>query len=206
MNNQSLIKHTFDLTVSLLGLVILAIPFLIIAIIIKMTSKDPVFFKQHRPGKNGKLFRLYKFRTMNELKNKNGNLLPDEERLTKIGRFLRRFKLDELPEFWNVLKGEMSLVGPRPTIPKQIQYYNKFQKRRLLMIPGMTGWAQINGNTILNWDKRIILDVWYVDHCSLLLDLYIMIRTLSVILFGEHPNERALEEAIEYANYTYRSC
>lgn len=206
MNLQLYIKHIFDLIGSLAALIIFAIPLLIIAFIIKITSKGPVFFKQTRPGRNGKLFLLYKFRTMNDLKDDHGNLLPDEERLTKIGRFLRRFKLDELPEFWNVLKGEMSLVGPRPTIPKQIQYYNKFQKRRLLMIPGMTGWAQINGNTILNWDKRIILDVWYVDHCSLLLDLYIMIRTLSVILFGEHPNERALEEAIEYANYTYRGC
>ena len=206
MNTHLIIKRIFDLISGLVGLIIFAILFLIIAIITKITSKGPVFFKQTRLGRNCKLFLLYKFRTMTELRDETGNLLPDEERLTKIGNFLRRFKLDELPEFWNVLKGEMSLVGPRPTIPKQIQYYNNFQNRRLLKSPGMTGWAQINGNTILNWDKRIILDVWYVDHCSLLLDLYIMIRTLSVILFGEHPNERALEEAIEYANYTYRSC
>ena len=197
MNIHSVIKLIFDLTSGLVGLIIFAVPFLIIAIIIKMTSKGPVFFKQFRPGRNGKLFLLYKFKTMTELKDESGNLLPDEKRLTKIGIFLRRFSLDEIPELWNVLKGEMSLVGPRPLLVEYLNRYTPEQDRRHEVKPGITGWAQVNGRNAITWEKKFKYDVWYVDNWSLCLDIKVIFITIFKVIKGEgisQPGQATMEE------------
>jgi len=138
----------------------------------------PVFFKQLRPGMNGKPFVIYKFRTMLDLKDKDGNLLPDEKRITAIGRFLRSTTLDELPEFWNVLKGDMSLVGPRPLLMEYLPRYTPEQARRHNVKPGMTGWAQVNGRNAITWEEKFKLDVWYVDNWNIPLDLKIIFLTI----------------------------
>jgi len=197
MNIHSVIKLIFDLTSGLVGLIIFAVPFLIIAIIIKMTSKGPVFFKQFRPGRNGKLFLLYKFKTMTELKDESGNLLPDEKRLTKIGIFLRRFSLDEIPELWNVLKGEMSLVGPRPLLVEYLNRYTPEQDRRHEVKPGITGWAQVNGRNAITWEQKFKYDVWYVDNKGLWLDFKIIFMTIIKVIKREdisQPGQATMEE------------
>jgi len=145
----------------------------------------PIIFKQLRPGKDGKPFYLYKFRTMLELKDDKGNYLPDEKRLTAFGRFLRRYSLDELPELWNVIKGDMSLVGPRPLLMEYIRYYTPEQARRHEIKPGITGWAQINGRNALSWEDKFKLDVWYVDNWSLSLDIKIIVLTIIKVVKGE---------------------
>lgn len=197
MKIQFFIKGILDLIVSLIGVIILIIPFLIIAILIKLTSKGPVFFKQARPGKNGKIFYLYKFRTMKELRGDNGNLLPDEMRLTKIGKFLRRLSMDELPELLNVLKGDMSLVGPRPLLVEYLDRYTPEQARRHEVKPGITGWAQANGRNAITWEKKFNYDVWYVDNRSLWLDTKIIFMTMINVIKGEginQPGHATIEE------------
>jgi len=189
MNLQLYLKCIFDFTASLVGLIILAIPFLFIIIVMKMILTDPVFFKQNRPGRNGKLFRLYKFKTMTELKDESGNLLPDEKRLTKIGMFLRRFSLDEIPELWNVLKGEMSLVGPRPLLVEYLNRYTPEQARRHEVKPGITGWAQVNGRNAITWEQKFKYDIWYVDNWSLWLDVKIIFMTIIKVIKGEGINQ-----------------
>ena len=189
MNIHAAIKCIFDLISSLVGLIIFAVPFLIIAIIIKIISKGHVFFKQIRPGRNGKLFLLYKFRTMNNLRDDRGNLLPDEKRLTKIGMFLRRLSLDEIPELWNVLKGEMSLVGPRPLLVEYLNRYTPEQARRHEVKPGITGWAQINGRNAITWEEKFKYDVWYVDNWNLCLDIKIIFMTIIKVIKGEGINQ-----------------
>jgi len=154
-----------------------------LAVFIDMGS--PIIFSQLRLGKDGKPFYLYKFRTMLELKDDKGNYLPDEKRLTVFGRFLRRYSLDELPELWNVIKGEMSLVGPRPLLMEYIRYYTPEQARRHEIKPGITGWAQINGRNAISWEDKFKLDVWYVDNWSLRLDLEIIFLTILKVLKGE---------------------
>lgn len=189
MNIQFLIKRLLDLFGGLVGLIILIIPFLIIAVLIK-ASKNPVFFKQIRPGKNSKMFSLIKFRTMNELKDENGNLLPDEKRLTKMGIFLRKLSLDELPELWNVLKGDMSFVGPRPLLVQYLGRYSPEQARRHEVKPGITGWAQVNGRNAISWEQKFKYDVWYVDNWDLWLDMKILLRTFwKAIIKGEDINQ-----------------
>jgi lipopolysaccharide/colanic/teichoic acid biosynthesis glycosyltransferase len=180
-----LIKRLFDLLVSaLVG--ILLIPFiLIIALIILVVDGWPVFFVQDRPGLSGKVFKNFKFRTMREMKDSQGKLLPEEQRLFGFGRFLRRFSLDEIPEIFNVLCGEMSLVGPRPLLVEYLPYYSAEQSRRHEVLPGITGWAQVNGRNILSWEDRFQLDVWYVDHWSFGLDLKIIFMTIWKVLSGE---------------------
>lgn len=192
-----LIKRGLDLAFSLFGLIMLAIPFLIIALVVKLHIKGPVFFKQPRPGKNGKIFYLYKFRTMKDLKDENGNLLPDDKRLSKIGIFLRRMSLDEIPELWNVLKGDMSLVGPRPLVVQYLNRYTPEQARRHEVYPGITGWAQVNGRNAISWEEKFRYDVWYVDNWSLWLDIKIILMTIINVIKGEgisQPGYATMEE------------
>jgi len=184
MKNQK-IKRLIDIIGSLIGLTISSPIIVIISIIIYFTMGRPIFFKQVRPGLKGKPFVIYKFRTMLDLRDENGNLLPDEKRLTTIGRFLRSTTLDELPEFWNVLKGDMSLVGPRPLLMEYLDRYNPEQARRHEVKPGMTGWAQINGRNTISWEEKFKLDVWYVDNWNILLDLKIIFLTILKVVKRE---------------------
>lgn len=144
-----------------------------------------VFFTQKRPGMNGKIFKVLKFKTMTDERDNNGNLLPDDKRLTKIGKFIRSTSIDELPQLINVLKGDMSLIGPRPLLPQYLSLYSEEQARRHEVRPGITGWAQVNGRNAISWTKKFDLDVWYVDHCSFLLDLKIMFLTVKKVFVRE---------------------
>jgi len=159
---------------------------MLIALILRIIQgKNGVFFTQLRPGKDEEVFRLLKFKTMNDKCDAQGNLLPDEKRLTAIGRFIRKTSLDELPQLFNVLCGHMSLVGPRPLLVEYLPIYNAIQCRRHEVKPGITGWAQVNGRNAISWQQKFELDVWYVDHCSLLLDLHILLLTLKKVVVRE---------------------
>jgi len=175
----------FDRLSALLLLILLLPVFLIITVVILLSYGRPVFFRQVRPGLNEKPFELMKFRTMKDIYTENGNLLPDEERITRVGKWLRKLSLDELPQFINVLKGEMSMVGPRPLLMEYLPLYNDRQKRRHLVKPGITGWAQVNGRNALSWEAKFDLDVWYVDHWSLALDFKILGLTLVKVIKRE---------------------
>ena len=180
-----MVKRTLDILGSSLGLLLLS-PFLLLmgaAVYIKMGR--PVLFAQVRPGLRGKPFRIYKFRTMRNALDKKGNSLPDAERLTKIGKFLRSASLDELPELLNVLKGDMSLVGPRPLLMEYLERYTQEQARRMEVKPGISGWAQINGRNAISWEEKFQHDVWYVDNRSLLLDLKILWKTFIKVIKRE---------------------
>ncbi len=179
------LKRLIDVLASLVGLLLLAFPFLIIALAIKLDSKGPVFFRQERVGKDGRVFKPWKFRTMVEGAVEQGlgyNVARDDPRITRVGRFLREWGLDELPQLINVLRGEMSLVGPRPTLPYQVERYDALQRKRLLVKPGITGWALIHGRNLLSWEERIKYDIWYVEHWSIWLDLWILLKTIWVVL------------------------
>lgn len=182
-------KRCFNILISLIGMILSLPIFLIIGILIKLNLKGPLIFKQERAGKSSKPFYLYKFKTMKDIKDKNGNLLPDEERLTKIGRFLRRISLDELPELLNALKGDMSIVGPRPLLVEYLDRYTPEQARRHEVKPGITGWAQVNGRNAITWEDKFNHDVWYVDNASLWLDIKIMFMTVKNVLRGEDINQ-----------------
>jgi len=176
MKKVKILKNSFDLVFSL-ALVILISPLLIIlSIMVKIKIGSPVLFKQKRPGLNEKLFEMYKFRTMTGKRDEKGNLLPDKDRITTFGKFLRKTSLDELPEFFNVIKGDMSIVGPRPLLMEYLPLYNKRQKMRHNVKPGITGWAQINGRNAITWEEKFELDVWYVENWSILLTLVKVIR------------------------------
>ena len=178
-------KRMLDLALPFLVLLILAPVLAFIALLVRLKLGSPVLFRQQRPGLHGKPFTLYKFRTMTDARDADGNLLSDSERLTPFGRFLRSSSLDELPELFNVLKGEMSLVGPRPLLMQYLPRYTPEQARRHEAKPGITGWAQINGRNALTWEEKFTLDVWYVDHCSFVLDLTILWRTLLKVMTRE---------------------
>jgi lipopolysaccharide/colanic/teichoic acid biosynthesis glycosyltransferase len=167
-------KRVFDLLLTIPGLLLISPLLGILTLVIRWRLGAPVLFEQIRPGLRGTGFKLYKFRTMNDARSADGRLLPDEARLTSLGRFLRSFSLDELPELLNVLRGEMSLVGPRPLLMAYLERYTPEQARRHEVLPGMTGWAQINGRNAITWEQRFALDVWYVDHWSLILDVRIL--------------------------------
>jgi lipopolysaccharide/colanic/teichoic acid biosynthesis glycosyltransferase len=175
-------KRLFDFTLAILGLVVLALPLLAIALQVRFKLGSPVFFTQLRPGRNGKPFLIIKFRTMTNERDTNGDLLPDAKRLKPFGCFLRASSLDELPELWNVLKGEMSLVGPRPLLFEYMPLYTLEQYRRHDVIPGITGWAQVNGRNSISWEDKFKLDVWYVDNKSLLLDIKILWLTVKKVV------------------------
>ncbi|OKY73767.1 MAG: sugar transferase [Desulfobulbaceae bacterium DB1] len=180
-----MLKRFFDCTVSLAGLVILSPVVAVIALLIRWKLGTPVLFRQLRPGLYGKSFEMVKFRTMRDAMDTHGNLLPDELRMTMFGSVLRAASLDELPELWNVLKGEMSLVGPRPLLMEYLPLYSPEQARRHEVRPGITGWAQVNGRNTLSWDERFKLDVWYVDNRSLWLDIKILWLTIRKVLVRE---------------------
>lgn len=175
-------KRLFDLLISLLALLLLSPLLGLLALLVGVKLGLPVFFCQQRPGLHGQLFILYKFRTMTVVRDKQGNLLSDSERLTKLGRFMRRTSLDELPELWNVLKGDMSLVGPRPLLQEYLPYYTQREQLRHTVRPGITGWAQINGRNLVKWDERLEMDVWYVENMTIWLDLRILVETILKVL------------------------
>jgi lipopolysaccharide/colanic/teichoic acid biosynthesis glycosyltransferase len=182
-------KRIFDLVLTVLGLAIL-FPFLLILILLVWINHGtPVFFRQVRPGYKTKPFRIFKFRTMRDLYDSAGNLLPDAERLTRFGRFMRSFSLDELPELFNVILGDMSLVGPRPLLMSYLERYSAEQMRRHDVIPGMTGWAQVNGRNALSWPARLRMDVWYVDNWSFWLDIKILFMTVIKVIKREGISE-----------------
>lgn len=178
-------KRVIDVLVSAGGFVLLLPVFVLIAVCIRLDSPGPVFFTQERAGLRGKRFRMLKFRTMIENAEQLGSgfyVSHDDHRITRMGRILRRFSFDELPQLFNILAGQMSLVGPRPALPYHLERYNAHQARRLLMRPGLTGWSQVNGRNLLSWPQRLEMDVWYVDNFSLRLDARILLRTLPVLL------------------------
>ena len=178
-------KRFVDIVGAVVGLVLLSPVLLITAFLIRRKMGPPAIFTQSRAGLRGAPFILYKFRTMNEARDEQGELLPDEARLTAFGKFLRRNSLDELPQFWNVLKGDMSLVGPRPLLLEYVPLYDDTQKKRLNVKPGVTGWAQINGRNAISWDEKFALDVWYVENRNLWLDAKILSLTAWKILKRE---------------------
>lgn len=175
-------KRLFDVVLAFIGLIVLSPVLLIVSLLVRVKLGGPVFFTQTRPGLNGKPFKMIKFRTMKNGVDKNGNLLPDTERMTDFGRLLRSTSLDELPELWNVLKGDMSLVGPRPLLMQYLPLYSREQNRRHEVKPGVTGWAQVNGRNSLSWDDKFKLDTWYVDNRSLLLDVKILFLTVKKVI------------------------
>lgn len=179
------IKRLLDIIFSLLGLIIASPIFLIISILVLIFMGWPIIFKQPRPGKNEKIFNLYKFRTMTNKKDKDGNLLPDEQRLNKFGRFLRSTSLDELPELINILIGQMSFIGPRPLLVKYLDYYSKEEHHRHDVRPGLTGWAQVNGRNLVDWNERFKLDLEYVNNVSFKMDMKVILKTISVVLKHE---------------------
>ena len=181
-------KRVFDVLVSIIALLVLSPVFLLIALMVFWQLGIPVFFIQNRPGLHGKPFRIIKFKTMLDVRTKKGELLPDAERLTRFGHILRKTSLDELPELWNVLKGDMSFVGPRPLLMEYLPLYTSEQARRHEVKPGITGWAQINGRNTIDWDEKFRLDVWYVDHQSFWLDLKIILLTVVKVFRSEGIN------------------
>jgi len=183
-----MLKRGLDIFAACVGLVAFAPAIAVVAALIRATMGRPILFAQTRPGRNGNTFTLYKFRTMSEATGAAGELLPDAERLTAVGRFLRRYSLDELPQLWHVLRGDMSFVGPRPLLVEYLPLYSVEQARRHEVRPGITGWAQVNGRNAQSWDERLRLDVWYVDHQSFWLDLRILCLTALKVLSSEGVN------------------
>ena len=177
-----LIKRLIDLILSGLALLVLSPLYLILAVLVRVKLGSPVLFSQERPGKNEKVFRMYKFRSMTDARDANGDLLPDEERLTHFGMMLRATSLDELPELWNIFKGDMSIVGPRPLLVRYLPRYNERQRRRHEVRPGLTGWAQVNGRNAISWEQKFEYDVEYVEKESFWLDIKILVMTVGKVL------------------------
>jgi sugar transferase EpsL len=182
-------KRVFDVISVLIGLILLSPLLLVVAVMVRLKLGSPVLYRQQRPGLHGKPFELIKFRTMTDERDENGKLLPDSERLPAFGRFLRTMSMDELPELLCILKGDMSLVGPRPLMMKYLSRYTIEQARRHEVKPGITGWAQVNGRNAISWEEKFELDVWYVDHWNLWLDLKILIKTLIAVLSRKGINQ-----------------
>jgi len=185
---SSFFKSLFDFIFSMLGLIILSPIFIFVTIGLYFANQGKPFFLQTRPGKNGKLFKIIKFKTMNDKKDLAGNLLPDEHRLTKIGKFVRKTSLDEIPQLLNVIKGDMSLIGPRPLLPEYLPLYSETQNRRHEVKPGITGWAQVNGRNAISWEQKFEYDVWYVDNVSIILDFKILFMTIKKVFISEGIN------------------
>jgi len=190
-------KRSLDILLSVVALAVLSPILLLLGVIVRLRLGSPVLFGQKRPGHYGRPFQLTKFRTMTDDRNDDGDLLPDVERLNRFGRFLRSTSLDELPELWNVLKGDMSLVGPRPLLMEYLQLYSDEQARRHDVRPGITGWAQVNGRNTLAWDEKFKLDVWYVDNRTVWLDIRILFMTIAKVLKGDgvsHAEHATMEK------------
>lgn len=179
------VKSALDFLASFVGLIFLSPIFLIVTIGLFFANGGKPFFVQRRPGKDGEIFNIIKFKTMNDKKDSSGKLLPDADRLTKIGAFVRKTSLDEIPQLINVLKGEMSLIGPRPLLPEYLSLYNETQRRRNEVRPGITGWAQVNGRNTISWEKKFEYDVYYVDHLNFLMDLKILLMTIKKVFVSE---------------------
>lgn len=171
--------------IALFGIVVLSPLLVIVTVGLYFANQGKPFFFQLRPGKEGKVFKIVKFKTMNDKKDANGNLLSDSIRLTKVGSFVRKTSIDEIPQLWNVLKGDMSLIGPRPLLVHYLDLYSDFQNRRHEVKPGITGWAQVNGRNAISWEKKFELDVWYVDHISVVLDMKILFKTVLKVIKSE---------------------
>lgn len=182
-------KRFLDFTLSLVAFVLLSPILFVLMIGLLLSNRGNPFFFQKRPGKRGNIFSIVKFKTMNDKKDENGDLLPDVKRITRIGSFIRKYSLDEIPQLINVIKGDMSLIGPRPLLVEYLSLYNAKQARRHEVKPGITGWAQINGRNAISWQQKFDLDVWYVDNYSFLLDLKIIFRTLLKVIKSENINE-----------------
>ena len=182
---KSFFKRLIDFTLSLIGLVLTSPILLTFTLLLSFANKGKPFFFQKRPGKNKKIFSIIKFKTMNDAKDKNGNLLSDAERLTEVGKFVRKTSIDELPQLINVFKGDMSLIGPRPLLVEYLPLYSEFQKKRHDVKPGITGWAQVNGRNAISWQEKFKLDVWYVNNISFLIDLKIIFLTIKKVIKSE---------------------
>jgi sugar transferase EpsL len=198
-------KRVFDVISVLIGLILLSPLLLVVAVMVRLKLGSPVLYRQQRPGLHGKPFELIKFRTMTDERDENGKLLPDSERLPAFGRFLRTMSMDELPELLCILKGDMSLVGPRPLMMKYLSRYTIEQARRHEVKPGITGWAQVNGRNAISWEEKFELDVWYVDHWNLWLDLKILIKTLIAVLSRKGINQPGEATASEFMG-TGQNC
>ena len=183
-------ERIFERVVVLISLLLLIPIYLLVILVVKIKLSSPIFFKQSRPGLKGKVFNIYKFRTMMNERDSNGVLLSDSKRLTQFGKFLRSTSLDELPSLWNVLKGDMNLVGPRPLLVGYLPLYSTQQARRHEVKPGITGWAQINGRNAISWDEKFDLDLWYIDHQSIWLDIKILFLTVKKVLFWDGISAR----------------
>ena len=199
---KNFIKLVIDFVLALVGFLFLSPVFVLVTIGLFFANDGKPFFFQLRPGKDGKIFKIIKFKTMTDKKDENGNLLPDADRLTKIGSFVRKTSLDEIPQLLNVIKGDMSLVGPRPLLPKYLELYNDFQRRRNEVKPGITGWAQVNGRNSISWEKKFEYDVWYVDNVSFLLDIKILILTVLKVVKSEGINEQGQATSEEFKGNT----
>ena len=191
-------KRLLDLFLTIPGLIFFGPFLLVVAVLVRIKLGWPVIFRQRRPGYRNKIITVYKFRTMTDDKDSKGNLLPDEERLTKLGRFLRSYSIDELPELYNILRGEMSLVGPRPLLVQYLDRYTDEQIRRHEVLPGMTGWAQVNGRNVITWEEKFSYDVWYVDNWSLGLDIKILAMTLNKVFQREGISQSGHATAEEF--------
>ncbi|MCF7560801.1 sugar transferase [Sabulilitoribacter multivorans] len=185
---KNFVKRLLDSIFALVGLILLSPILILVSIILIIVNKDTPFFFQRRPGKDEKIFKIVKFKTMNNLKDANGNLLPDKNRITAVGKFIRKYSLDEIPQLFNVLIGDMSLIGPRPLIIEYLPIYNEEQKKRHNVRPGITGWAQVNGRNSISWKKKFELDVWYVENISFKLDLKILKLTFIKVLQKKDVN------------------
>jgi len=183
-------KISFDILISFICFIIISPIFLLVMVLLSISNSGHPFFTQTRPGKNTRIFKVIKFKTMNEKKDSNGNLLPDAERLTPIGKFIRKTSLDEIPQLVNVLKGDMSLIGPRPLLVEYLSLYNKEQARRHKVRPGITGWAQVNGRNAISWEQKFKYDVYYVGNCSFKLDMIILIKTIEKVFKSEGINQQ----------------
>jgi len=179
------IKHSFDFIIAALLLIILSPFFIIVTLLLLVANRGKAFFFQERPGKDERIFKVIKFKTMNDLKDSNGRLLPDAKRLTPVGKFVRKTSLDEIPQLLNVLKGDMSLIGPRPLLVSYLSLYNQQQKRRHEVRPGITGWAQVNGRNAISWEQKFEYDTWYIDHISFSLDVKILWLTIKKVFKSE---------------------
>ncbi len=192
------IKRLLDILLSLLILVLFCWLYLILAVLVRVNLGSPVLFKQARPGKDEKIFNMYKFRTMTDKKDSEGNLLPDEQRITKFGTFLRKTSLDELPEFFNILKGDMSFIGPRPLLVKYLPYYNERERLRHSVRPGLTGYAQAHGRNAISWEKKFEYDIYYVEHLSFATDIKVIIDTVKTVLSHDGVVLNALPDFDDY--------
>ncbi|WP_405206741.1 sugar transferase [Aquimarina sp. LLG6339-5] len=185
---NSFIKRFIDFTLCFVGVLMLSPLILVLIILLMIANNGKPFFFQSRPGKNEKIFKIIKFKSMNDKKDEHGELLPFQDRITKTGKFIRKYSLDEIPQLFNVIKGDMSLIGPRPLLVKYLPLYNDFQKKRHDVRPGITGWAQVNGRNAISWDEKFKLDVWYTENRSFKLDLKIILLTAKKVLFKEDIN------------------